>query len=480
MAMELRALILLPLCFPGLQGQSPEVQRRREGDTLYFECPYTAQTEGQHTKYWCLQKGGGCQEVVYTYYGHEKKSKDGRIKIEDNTTNKTVFISMTDLKAEDSGTYFCAIYQYYNQYIPLRMVTLSVFKELLKWELDTLAVQCPNSNSVVWCRREQTDCTVLVEGQTSSRQSEIQSLQDRASIKYAQGIPTVTMEKLQSQDSGVYWCVVGSKDTQIMEVVLSVFKRTQQPTAKESGNISVQCHYKIAAYGAASKAWCKKEEGNTCSVLVTTSSEPPAGPSTAREGVRIQDDTQQGIVTITMEQLQVQDSGVYWCALQERSGLFRMEEVTLSVSKALTPGGFPDTEGKSRKILLGDSPQPSSNGNTFIILSVVLLILLLLALVTSIALGVRHYKLLGRTGHREAEDTSDRPEGTAQPGSAGKRESSQDGSQGLAYINLDVQSQPSPQDPLYCNVEPSQAHGNPQHVEYAVIAFNQSPRSGRE
>lgn len=115
------------------------------------------------------------------------------------------------------------------------------------------------------------------------------------------------------------------------------FPGTQQYTAEESGNVSVQCHYKIADYGDVSKAWCKKEEGETCNVLVTTSSEPPGGHSTAREGsVRIQDDTQQGIVTITMEQLQVQDSGVYWCALQESSGLSRMEEVTLNVSK----GGY--------------------------------------------------------------------------------------------------------------------------------------------
>lgn len=115
------------------------------------------------------------------------------------------------------------------------------------------------------------------------------------------------------------------------------FPGTQQYTAEESGNVSVQCHYKIADYGDVSKAWCKKEEGETCNVLVATSSEPPGGHSTAREGsVRIQDDTQQGIVTITMEQLQVQDSGVYWCALQESSGLSRMEEVTLNVSK----GGY--------------------------------------------------------------------------------------------------------------------------------------------
>lgn len=108
---------------------------------------------------------------------------------------------------------------------------------------------------------------------------------------------------------------------------------TQQRTAEELGNVSVQCHYKVADYGKISKAWCKKEEGGTCNVLVTTSSGPPAEHSLAREGVSIQDDSQQGVVTVTMEQLRVQDSGVYWCALQELSGLSCIQEVTLDVSK---------------------------------------------------------------------------------------------------------------------------------------------------
>ncbi|XP_066191823.1 polymeric immunoglobulin receptor-like [Sylvia atricapilla] len=471
--MELRALFLLPLCFPGLQGQTPETLRLREGDTLYVKCPYK-QTENRHSKYWCrLSPDGKYQEVVDTYYG----SKDKRITIKDDTTSMTVSITITDLKAEDSGTYYCAVYT--GVYKPLRIISLNVFKELLKWELDTLSVQCPNWMGMAWCRREQTGCTVLAERPTYFRRGATKPLQDRASITYNNAeVFTVTMEKLQTSDSGVYWCALDSGRTQIREVVLSVFKRTQQHTVEKSGNVSVHCHYKIADYKAVSKAWCKKEEGETCDILATTSSELVGEDSPAREGVRIQDDTQQGIVTVTMEQ--VQDSGVYWCALQESSGLSRMEEVTLNVSKALLPRAFPGTEGKNEGILLGDSPEPSSNGNTLIILSVVLFILLLLALVTSTALGVRHYKFLRRSGNREAEDTSDRAEGTAQPGSTGRRGSSQDDSKGLAYINLDVQSQPRPEDPLYCNVETSQAHRMPQHVEYAVIAFSQSPRSSRE
>ncbi|NXQ51726.1 CLM9 protein, partial [Anthoscopus minutus] len=248
-----------------LQGQSPKAQRRREGDTLHLECPYTAQTEGWHTKYWCLLGGQTCQEVLRTYYEEWVQSRDGRIKIKDNTTSKTVSIIMTDLKAEESGIYFCAIY---SPYMLLRMISLNVFKA------------------------------------------------------HAPGV------------------LQGPSSTQLRSQATSL-----------------------------------------------------------------------------------------------------------------------------------------SSGSTFIILTVVLLILLLLALITSTALGVRHYKLLRRTGNREAEETSDRAEGTARPG---RRQSSQDDNKSAAYINLDVQSQPSPEDPLYCNVEPSQAHRNPQQVEYAVIAFSQSSRGGRE
>ncbi|NXF26308.1 CLM7 protein, partial [Rhodinocichla rosea] len=265
-----------------LQGQAPEVQRRREGDTLYIKCSYATRTEYENTKYWCLTLGnGGCQGLVNTY---RKQSQDGGIQINDDTATKTVSVTMTGLKAEDSGTYFCAIYKYYNEYPRLRTISLIVF---------------------------------------------------RGEYLY----PT------QSQ-------------------ILS------------GSNITPS---------------------------------PPLSPSPPQLNTF-----------------------------------------------------------------------PCCSGNTFLILSVVLLILLLLALLICTALAVRYYRLLLRTGIREAEDTSDRAEGTAQPGSTGRRESSQDDSKGPTYINLDVQSPSSLEDPLYCNVELSQAPRNPQHVEYAIIAFNQSPGTSRE
>lgn len=50
--------------------------------------------------------------------------------------------------------------------------------------------------------------------------------------------------------------------------------------------------------------------------------------------------------------------------------------------------------------------------------------------------------------------------------------SPKDDSKDLKYVTLDFKSQRSPEEPLYCNVEPDQAPKNPkdENVEYAIIA----------
>ncbi|XP_027752610.1 polymeric immunoglobulin receptor-like isoform X2 [Empidonax traillii] len=479
--MELRALLLLLLlCFPGLQAKAPHAEeRQREGGTLHIQCPYADETRKQEWKVWCRLRDERCYENAVATNSEMSQTRD-RVTIKDDPTAKTVSVTMTGLQAQDSGTYFCAVSLGHGYYSPLKTISLNVFKEVLLWELDTLWLKCPYNiwgQSTTWCRREgQTKCGVMASTDYSTR-SNSRAPHDRTSItnNNYQGAVTVTMKKLQAQDSGTYWCALRSGRTRVMEVVLSVFKRTQQYTAEESGNVSVRCLYKNTDYGAVSKAWCKEGAGTPCEILVTTSSEASGNQRTSQDGrVRIQDDTQRGIVTITMEQLQTQDSGVYWCALHETSGPFRMEEVTLKVSKALA-----DTEGASQATPLGNSPALSSNGSTFISLSVVLSILLILALITSVTLCVRLHKLLERTGNRGAKDTYGNSEGTAQLGRTERRESSKDDSKGLKHMNLDLQSRPSPEDPLYCNIEASQAPRNPhgENVEYAVIAFNQFPRN---
>ncbi|NXU19840.1 CLM7 protein, partial [Pardalotus punctatus] len=237
---------------------------------------------------------------------------------------------------------------------------------------------------------------------------------------------------------------------------------------REGGALYIQCPYAAHVQDWQTKYWCRlKDQG--CPALVQTSY---GYRQQHRNGkITIEDDTTSKVLSITMTDLKAEDSGMYQCFYSSNGHWHWIKTISLNVFKGeyLYPHTKP---GLVR----------NSNANTFIILSVVLLTLLILALVTSVTLGVRYYKLLERTGNREAEDTStsDRAEGTAQPGSTGGRESSQDDSRGPSYINLDVQSPPSPEDPLYCNVEPSQAHRNPPNVEYAVVTFNQSLRNDRE
>ncbi|KFQ65859.1 hypothetical protein N335_12630, partial [Phaethon lepturus] len=127
------------------------------------------------------------------------------------------------------------------------------------------------------------------------------------------------------------------------------------------------------------------------------------------------------------------------------------------------------------------SPGFSSNVNSFILLYGVLSIVLILTLVSLITLCIRRRKQLKRKGNRQAEDTYDKAEDIAQLDSTERMEGPEDDSEDLKYVTLNFKSRLSPEDPLYCNVEPSQAHRKPkdENVEYAIIALKQLPTNDK-
>ncbi|XP_065505695.1 polymeric immunoglobulin receptor-like [Caloenas nicobarica] len=506
--MELRALLLLPLCFPGLQAQTPVLEEKKiEQSALYVQCPYTEQVKYQQKKAWCRWRDRQCKPLVdttySTQYANAKRATNGKVVIEDNRTKRIVNITITNLQVEDSGTYSCAYYSGY-RYILLKTISLTVFKELYKSELDSVSVQCPYSTAVdgtlvystdvkAWCLLDQTWCNILGWTDGPSTQNHRKAQQGRVLIQddTKKRTVTITMQKLQTRDTGVYQCVLYSHThlIPIMEVKLSVSKQMQRYTAKESGNVSVQCTYSATDYGAVTKAWCKESAGNGCNVLVNTDWWPSGYLRPPQQGrVTIQDDTGLGVVTITMEELHVQDSGVYWCALYEYLGLSRMVEVTLSISEVSVETTLSGSAGTTQTTPAGNTSELSSSANTFVLLAGVLSILFLLALIGSITLWVRRCKQLKRRGTRQAEDIYDKPEDIydkpediVQLDSTDRMESPQDDSKDLKYVTLNFKSRLSPEDPLYCNVEPRQAHRKPEdeHVEYATIALKELPMNDK-
>ncbi|KAM6369964.1 polymeric immunoglobulin receptor-like [Pluvialis apricaria] len=503
--MGLSALLLLPLCFPGLQAQTPEAEERQsEGSTLHIHCPYTAQTDYYDQKAWCRVRDDACEPLVETSdptrYQYTTEATKGNVKIEDDHNYRTVFITMTNLQAEDSGTYSCASRSRNSRYTALRTISLNVFKGLQAQTPDaeerqsegsTLHIRCPYTaqtdyyDQKAWCRVRDDACEPLVETSNPTRyQYETEATKGNAKIEDNHNYMTVfiTMTNLQAEDSGTYSCASRSRNsryTALRTISLNVFKELHK---RELDGLSVQCPYSAPGYSTETKVWCRREGQSGCKVVVRTDYASPRRNSKAlEERTLIQDDTQNRTVTINMWKLQAQDSGVYWCALYRGYSLTRIMEFKLSVSKPSAGTTLPGPTGTNQTTPSGNNSGSSSNVHTFAILTGVLSILFILALTSLITLCVRRHKQLKRRGNRQAEDTYEKPEDTVQLDITERTESPQDDSKDLKYVTLNFESQLSPEDPLYCNVEPSQAYRKPidENVEYAIVARKQLPTNDK-
>eukprot|EP00075_Anas_platyrhynchos_P011409 XP_027300662.1 uncharacterized protein LOC113839921 isoform X2 [Anas platyrhynchos] len=377
-AMELLVVLLLPLCFPGLQAQTIQKLSQREGSNLSVLCHYTAEDEYRELKSWCRWTDQGCQLQVATSgtrtHFYTYRARQGHFTIKDDPIHKNFSITMTDLQVEDSGTYYCA---YSQSYVLLKRISLNVFKEFHKLELDSLSVQCP---------------------------------------------------------------------------------------------------YHTLGYRSERKAWCRAVgQTGRCELVVSTDTTYTRGISKGKEGrASIQDDTQNRTVTITMEKLQAQDSAVYWCAFYTPNATINFTpimEVRLSVAKRRVATTL---SGTSQNYLPGNSTQAGQGVGTYIIISTVLHLLLIPVVIILITSCIRHHRKLKRRGNRQAEDIYEKPEDTTQLESTERMETPKDDSKDLKYVTLDFKSQRSPEESLYCNVEPDQAPKNPkdENVEYAIIAHS--------
>ncbi|KAF5889932.1 CMRF35-like molecule 1, partial [Clarias magur] len=126
----------------------------------------------------------------------------------------------------------------------------------------------------------------------------------------AESLFTVTMNNLQTRDTGWYWCAVERGDIMepdIKEDIYITVKRDPDLSVNESrvrgeegGSVTVQCLYS-AEYQNTQKQWCRFKDRN-CN---TESLQNPA--------VQLSDHGR-GSFSVKMSRLKKSDAGWYWCS----------------------------------------------------------------------------------------------------------------------------------------------------------------------
>uniref|UniRef100_A0A8C1L218 Immunoglobulin domain-containing protein n=1 Tax=Cyprinus carpio TaxID=7962 RepID=A0A8C1L218_CYPCA len=179
-----------------------------EGGQVEIRCPYEPKYE-EHKKYFCR---GECL-IVFKDKPVESESaaKDERFSLTDNKTAHIFTVTITDLRTEDKGKYWCGVNtglfnHDYKREIYLEIKHVSQVSGVTGEHLNiTCHYENKLKNDVKFICKSSS--TPLCEKSATKVSSEINShgrfsLRDNESA----GVFTVTITDLTEEDSGIYWC----------------------------------------------------------------------------------------------------------------------------------------------------------------------------------------------------------------------------------------------------------------------------------
>ncbi|XP_066217517.1 natural cytotoxicity triggering receptor 2-like isoform X2 [Saccopteryx leptura] len=110
-ATYLRPLVLLVLLASGSWEQREELLRRLEGETFSVTCWYSSWDRSK-MKFWCRQTSAGTCNLLVTYPRGRAGSGTPRHFIQDYPSWDHFTVTVTELRLQDSGFYWCGIYEY--------------------------------------------------------------------------------------------------------------------------------------------------------------------------------------------------------------------------------------------------------------------------------------------------------------------------------------------------------------------------------
>nr|QBK46353.1 polymeric immunoglobulin receptor [Ctenopharyngodon idella] len=201
--------------------------------------------------------------------------------------------------------------------LPGSHCTVTTVGDLAVLEGQSVTVPCHYNPQYIshvkyWCQGRMIDfCSSLA--RTDDPESTPQS-KGRVTIADdpTQHVFTVSMQNLTVGDSGWYWCgvelggmwVADSTASLYISVIQGMSVVSSMVSADEGSSVTVQCRYSMNLRSS-EKRWCRSGNWNSC---VSTDSE---GMFNSRN-VLIHDD-KNSLFTVTLMQLEMRDSGWYWC-----------------------------------------------------------------------------------------------------------------------------------------------------------------------
>ncbi|XP_039766938.1 polymeric immunoglobulin receptor-like [Ornithorhynchus anatinus] len=282
-------------------------------------CQYDPGWE-RNGKRWCRgAEWQSCKNIVRTP-GPERDN--GRVSIRDSPGNQTFTVTMENITAGDTDTYWCGIQRAENDLgaqLRLNVSTdISSPKVVRINEGQSHLVHCRYEqhyrvNEKSWCRGAPWgNCQPVVS--TSGHEREERNGYVSISDSPDNDTFTVTMENLAAGDTDTYWCRIGAERAVLgVPVMINVSRELWGPqtvTSTEGKSLKVSCQYN-PDWERNRKLWCRGAEWRSCKIIIRTSK------SGGNKGtVVIRDSPRYQTFTVTMENVTEGDTDTYWCGIE--------------------------------------------------------------------------------------------------------------------------------------------------------------------
>ncbi|XP_067259344.1 polymeric immunoglobulin receptor-like isoform X2 [Chanodichthys erythropterus] len=175
----------------------------REGDSSEIKCPYNAKHSREVKQ---LYKGKcfteDAKKIIQSDESHINKPN---ISVKDDPELNLFTVTLSELRAEDAGIYWCAVRDEFNLHTELMIVMKdAVTREASVGGSVSISCKFIRNHTRFFCRGDQPNICVRdgVRVSSNTRTNGRFSVTDETSA----GVFTVNINNLTEEDSGKYWC----------------------------------------------------------------------------------------------------------------------------------------------------------------------------------------------------------------------------------------------------------------------------------